>query len=138
MSSIHDAALTALAAGRAKARELEMPSTYAIVDAGGNLVAFLRDEAAGLATIEIARAKAYTAVALRSPSGDWMDLVQPSAALYGLEQLGGRERLVVFGGGLPVFVDGRLVAGVGVSGGPVDIDVAIARSMVESLCAAGA
>ncbi|PDT05991.1 MULTISPECIES: heme-binding protein [unclassified Rhizobium] len=129
----HEAALKALEAGAAKARELGEPSSLAIVDAGGNLLAFLRADDAALSTVEIAQGKAYTALALRSPSGNWLELVQPGAALYGLDALGGRRPFVVFGGGLPVRDGKTVIGGVGASGGPVEADIAIAEVMVAVL-----
>jgi uncharacterized protein GlcG (DUF336 family) len=129
----HEAALKALVAGAAKARELSEPSSLAIVDQGGNLLAFMRVDDAALSTVEIAHSKAYTALALRSPSGNWMELVQPGASLYGLDACGGSRQVVVFGGGLPVRDAKTVIGGVGVSGGPVDADVAIAEVMVAIL-----
>ncbi|PBB86910.1 heme-binding protein [Mesorhizobium sp. WSM3876] len=129
----HEAVLKALQAGAAKARELAEPSSLAVVDQGGNLLAFMRVDDAALSTVEIAQNKAYTALALRSPSGNWLEAVQPGAALYSLEACGGRRQFVVFGGGLPVRDAKTVIGGVGVSGGPVDADVAIAEVMVAIL-----
>lgn len=129
----HDAALKAIQAGVSKVRELKEPSSLAIVDAGGNLMAFLRVDDAALSTVELAQNKAYTALALRSPSGSWLDLVQPGAALYGLEAHGGRRPFVVFGGGLPVRAGNTVIGGVGVSGGPAEVDVVIAQAMIDVL-----
>lgn len=127
----HESALQAILAGASKARELEKPSSLAIVDAGGNLMAFLRVDDAALSTVEIAQGKAYTALALRSPSGNWLDVVQPGRELYGLDALGGKRPFVVFGGGLPVRRGRSVIGGVGVSGGPVDADIEIAKAMVD-------
>lgn len=129
----HEAAFKALEAGAAKARELSEPSSLAIVDQGGNLLGFMRVDDAALATVEIAQSKAYTALALRSPSGNWLEIVQPGAPLYGLDACGGKRPFVVFGGGLPVRDAKTVIGGVGVSGGPVDADVAIAEVMVATL-----
>ena len=129
----HEAALKAIMVGASRARELGEPSSLAIVDAGGNLMAFLRVDDAALSTVEIAQGKAYTALALRSPSGNWLELVQPGRELYGLDALGGRRSFVVFGGGLPVRSGETVIGGVGVSGGPVEADVVIAQAMVDAL-----
>lgn len=128
----HDVALKAINAGVAKARELDQRSSLVIVDAGGNLVAMIRVDDAAFGTIEIAHNKAFTSAALRAPSDKWMDLVQPGAVLYGLERSCARP-FVVFGGGLPVHDNEQVVGAVGVSGGPVEADVAIARAMVDIL-----
>lgn len=128
----HEAAMRALVAGAAKARELGEPSSLAIVDSGGNLLAFLRADDAGLATVDIAQNKAYTSAALRSPTANWMEISQPGAALYGLERSTNRP-LVLFGGGLPIVNEGTVIGGVGVSGGPAEADVAIAEVMLAAL-----
>lgn len=128
----HEAALAAIEAGVAKVRELGQPSCLAIVDAGGNLLAFLRVDDASFGTVEIAQNKAYTAAALRAPTEKWMEVTQPGAELYGLERSTSRP-LVLFAGGIPIIDNGVVIGGVGVSGGPADTDIAIARAMVSAI-----
>lgn len=128
----HEVAMVALQAGIQKAKELDQRSSLSIVDVGGHLVAFARVEDAAFGTIEIANNKAYTAAALRKSSDTWMSLSQPGQELYGIERSCARP-FVVFGGGLPVTVNGNVVGGVGVSGGPEEADVAIAEAMVAVL-----
>jgi uncharacterized protein GlcG (DUF336 family) len=128
----HESALAAIEAGVAKVRELSQPSCLAIVDAGGNLLAFLRVDDASLGTVEIAQNKAYTAAALRAPTENWMEIAQPGADLYGLERSTSRP-FVLFAGGIPIIHDGVVIGGVGVSGGPADADIAIAQAMISAL-----
>src|SRR5262245_14001227 len=128
----HEAVFSALAAGASKAHALGQPSSLAIVDMGANLLGFLRVDDAAIGTVEIAQNKAYTAAALRSPTGKWLQAVQPNAPLYGLERTASRP-FVVFGGGLPIYDGKTVVGGVGVSGGPVEADEAIAEAMVASI-----
>lgn len=128
----HEAALIALAAGVRKAKELNQRSTLCVVDDGGHLVASVRVDDAAFGTIEIAHNKAYTAAAFRQSTAAWMSAVQPGAALYGLERSCARP-FVVFGGGLPVFEGHSVIGGVGVSGGPVEADEAIASAIVSAL-----
>jgi uncharacterized protein GlcG (DUF336 family) len=68
--------------------------------------------------------KAYTAVAVGEPTGDLLPEAQPGAPLFGLfaAEAG---RMIVFGGGFPLFAGDRLVGGLGIAGGTVDEDVAI-------------
>jgi uncharacterized protein GlcG (DUF336 family) len=129
----HEIAQKAMEAGARKAQEIGEPSSLAIVDQGGNLLAFLRTHDAALSTVEIAQSKAYTALALRSPSGNWLEAVQPGGPLYGLDACGGRRQFVVFGGGLPVKDGKKVIGAVGVSGGPVEADLAIAEVMLDIL-----
>ncbi|MNL44132.1 hypothetical protein D3C87_1666880 [compost metagenome] len=128
----HEAALLGLAAGIRKAKELNQRSTLSIVDDGGHLIASVRLDDAAFGTIEIAHNKAYTAAAFRQSTAAWMEVVQPGAALYGLERSCARP-FVVFGGGIPIVDGNSVVGGVGVSGGPVEADEAIANSIVSAI-----
>lgn len=127
-----EVAMAALQAGILKAKELDQRSSLSIVDVGGHLIGFVRVDDAAFGTIEIATNKAYTAAALRQPSDTWMSLSQPGQGLYGIERSCARP-FVIFGGGLPVTVNGNVIGGVGVSGGPEEADVAIASAMVAVL-----
>ena len=83
-------------------------------------------------SIDISMKKARTAVLFNGiPSGGFYDQAQPGAPLYGIDNTNGG--LIVFGGGFPVYVDGKLIGGVGVSGGTVDQDVRVAMAGVMGL-----
>ncbi|MDR0599024.1 MAG: cob(I)yrinic acid a,c-diamide adenosyltransferase [Treponema sp.] len=115
-------------AAEAESLEIDVPVSLAIADEGGNLVYFYRLPGASLVSVEVAKNKAYTAVALRQPSGDLYDLALPGGSLHGLNTAD--PRLVVFGGGFPLFVKGALAGGVGISGGAVPEDERIGRRVV--------
>ncbi|HHY36790.1 MAG TPA: cob(I)yrinic acid a,c-diamide adenosyltransferase [Firmicutes bacterium] len=117
-------------AAEAKAGQLGVPVVTAVVDGGGNLLSLDRQDGALLASIELARGKAYTAVALKMPTHEVAKLVQPGGPLYGIENFQPGS-LVVFGGGYPLYRDGQVVGGIGVSGGTVAEDMIIARAAVE-------
>jgi uncharacterized protein GlcG (DUF336 family) len=103
----------------------------AVVDAGGHLLAFGRQDGAIKVSIDIAQKKARTAILMELPTAALMPLVQPGAELYGLEQTSGG--LVAFGGGIPVVRDGIVVGAVGVSAGSVEQDVMVAEAAVAAL-----
>ena len=105
-----------IAAAQSEARAMRVAMSVAVVDSGGQLVAFERMDAADLVTITLARDKAWTALANRMPTGDLAPLVQPGAEFYGYDSVDG-GRMIVFAGGLPVEIGGVLVGAVGVSGG---------------------
>ena len=129
----HELAQKAVEAGARKSRELNEPSALAITDAAGDLLAFLRVDDASISTLRIAQSKAYTSACLRSPTHQWMELVQPGQPLFGLEHTSAGLPYIFFGGGLPVS-DGRQVIGaVGVSGGPAQTDIEIAKAMLDIL-----
>jgi uncharacterized protein GlcG (DUF336 family) len=125
-SLTHAQARRILDAGIAKAEQIGQPMNIAVVDAGGHLVAFGRMDGAIKASIDISTRKAVTSVLMNAPTAALMELVQPGAELYGLEQLSGG--MVVFGGGIPLHVDGELVGAVGVSAGSAEQDVAVATA----------
>lgn len=111
-------------AAEAKAAELGVPIVFAGVDAGGHLMLLHRMADSLLGSIDIAIDKAFTSAAFKLPTAALKDLSTPTGELHGIQN-SNRGRVVVFGGGLPVFIDGRIVGGVGVSGGTVDEDVRI-------------
>jgi uncharacterized protein GlcG (DUF336 family) len=114
-------------AALSRATELGAVVSAAVVDAGGHLVHFQRMDAAEIAGPTLAVDKAFTAVAHRIDTAELTALAAPGGALAGLEANGG-GRYVVFGGGLPCWAGDRVAAGIGVSGGTTEQDVACARA----------
>jgi len=122
-----DAAEMVIAAARSKAEDIGQPVNIAVVDDGNNLLAFARMDGAMLGSIDVALNKAYTARAFNMRTEELTPLAQPGQPLYGLEA-SNRGRVILFGGGVPLQVDGVVVGAVGVSGGsvPQDQEVALA------------
>lgn len=118
------------AAAEKKADNMNVPVVFAAVDAGANLMFMQRMEDAFITSVDIAINKAFTAAALKIGSHEVAPDVQPGKSLYGL-QLSNNCRIVPFGGGFPLIVDGRVVGAVGVSGGTVEEDMAIAQAAVD-------
>ena len=108
------AASRAAACAAQAAEQLGVRVNVAVVDASGLLAAFVRMPGAPLHSIDIAIDKAYTAA------------VQQGLVL--------RPRFVAFGGGLPIVEGGRVIGGIGVSGGSEAQDETCARA---GLAAAG-
>ena len=123
-----------LQAALKKAKELNSPSSIAIVDEGRNLLGFVRMENALLASIEISQAKAYTSRSLNMKTGDVIALVQPGGPLYGMEN-SHRQPLVVFAGGVPIMHQGKVIGAVGVAGGMPPDDEAVALAAAEAISA---
>lgn len=115
-----------------RATEIGVPMSIAVVDAGRALVAFVRMDKALLGSIEIAQAKAYTARTLNARTADLMGGVLPGGPFYGLE-VSHRQPLIVFGGGVPIAIDGDVVGAIGVSGGSAEQDVDVAEAAVRHL-----
>jgi len=125
-----------MAAALAKASELGVQSSVAIVDAGRELLAFARQDGALLASIEISQNKAYTACSMNMATVDIGPLTQPGQPLYGLATSHGRP-LITFAGGRILKVGDEVVGAVGVAGGMVDQDDAAAAAAVASLAGSG-
>ena len=105
--------------------------SIAVVDDGGNLKAFVRMDGAELAGIDLARDKAYTSVANSIATHDLATLAQPGGDLFGIHANAG-GRYVIFGGGIPLLLDDRIVGAVGVSGGTSAQDVECAGAGVAA------
>lgn len=121
-----------IAAGIKKAAELGSPSSIAIIDSGRNLIGFQRMDGALLASIEISQGKAYTARSLNMKTSDVTPYVQPGGPFYAMET-SHRQPLVVFAGGLPVERGEQVIGAVGVAGGSLENDVAVAESVMAAL-----
>src|SRR3954466_10851985 len=127
-----DAAHQVIAAAEAKASEMGTPMVIAVVDDGGVLKAFSRMDGAALLSVQAAQDKAYTAVGFGMPTHGWHDFIKggpPPAdgAPTGL------ARLVIFGGGYRIQVDGQVVGAIGVSGGHYSQDQQVAEAGRQAL-----
>ncbi|GGX16555.1 GlcG/HbpS family heme-binding protein [Streptomyces lomondensis] len=103
-----------------------------VLDAGGHLLAFRRDDRAVLISGETSTRKAYTALQLDAPTADLVDAVQPGGLFHTLPTALDRPLLFI-AGGVPVHRDGRLIGAVGVGGGATEQDHAFATAAVEAL-----
>lgn len=121
-----------LAAGETKAASLGIPYNIAVVDAGGALVAFTRQDGALAGSIDLAIGKAKTARMFDKTTDYLAELAQPGAPLFGIEQSNGGN-VVIFGGGLPVKVGDQIVGAVGTSAGSVDQDIAVAEAAAAAI-----
>ncbi len=128
-------ALPMVAAAEERARGRGLAVCVAVVDGGGNLIALHRMDGACIATIDLARDKAYSALALKEATDEVLARCQPGMPLFGLHHSCG-GRLVLLAGGMPVHSNGEIVGGVGVSGAPDEEDIACARAAAAVLGAA--
>jgi uncharacterized protein GlcG (DUF336 family) len=126
-----DVALRVIEGARQKAREIDVPMNIAVVDEGDNLVAFERMDGAWLGSIDIAQGKAYTARAFNLSTKDLAPLCQPGEPLFGLQASNG-GRLIIFAGGIPLEQGGEVLGAIGVSGGSVEQDQAVAEAGADA------
>ena len=127
-----EAASAAVAAAARHAEQAGLCVNIAVVDAGGNLAAFLRMPGAFLHSIDIAIDKAYTAAGFGLPTAMWSEALKShsEAVRAGLPM---RPRMVCFGGGLPIEHEGQRIGGIGVSGGSESEDEACAKAGLAAI-----
>jgi glc operon protein GlcG len=123
----HEGALKALAGAVAKAEELGVPQNIAIVDDGGNLLAFVRMDGAKLLSRETSMSKAITAASHRQPTSR----LDPANEIKLAIASGGR--LTNLEGGLPIVIAGQCVGAVGVGSGTGAQDVEVARAALAAI-----
>lgn len=123
-------ARAAIEGGLDRAQERGVPSCVAVVDGGGNLLAFVADESALLVCRDLAIGKAYTSLSLRAATSSLTAAVQPGGPFYGLGTAVTGRPLVTFAGGQPLGVP--VVGAVGVSGGTLEDDEDISLAMVRA------
>ena len=110
-----EAAHQAVAAAAAKAEEIGVPMAIAVVDPDGTLKAFSRMDGAALLAVRVAQQKAWTAISFGLPTmGLWEFIKEDPPLLHSLPH---QENMILFGGGSPINVDGKMIGGIGVSGG---------------------
>ena len=127
-------ARVALDAALARAAEIGVAVNIAVCDVAGHLLAFARMDGAALLSGAIAVDKAYTVAAFGGvPTDRWFDMIRDEPALR--EGIVHRDRLVIFGGGVPIEVGDALVGAIGVSGGTAQQDVTVASAGAAALSA---
>jgi len=121
-----------LSAAEAKAASFGIAYNIAVVDAGGHLIAFVRQDGALIGSIDLAIDKAVTARIFDKTTSYLASLAQPGKALFGIQE-SNAGKVVIFGGGIPVMLDGSIIGAVGTSAGTVEQDVAVAEAAIAAL-----
>lgn len=116
--------------GKQKAKHLGKKFSFSIVDTHGNLVLFEKMDNSLLGSVQISQNKAYTSVALRISTDKLTSLTNYGKELYGLQNIS-NEKFIIFGGGYPIYFNGKLIGGIGVSGGSVQEDMEIAEECLK-------
>jgi uncharacterized protein GlcG (DUF336 family) len=132
MTPTLDDAKRMLAAAEVKAKNFGIAYNIAVVDAGGHLLAFVRQDGALIGSIDLAIDKAATARIFDKATFDLARMSQPGASLYGIQEAN-VGKVVIFGGGIPVTSNGSIVGAVGASAGTVEQDVAFAEAAIAAL-----
>ncbi|MFG2756611.1 heme-binding protein [Streptomyces wuyuanensis] len=123
---------TLVAAARKAAEAADVTVAITVLDAGGHLLAFRRDDRAVLIAGETSTRKAYTALQLDAPTADLVDAVQPGGPFHTLPTALDRPLLFI-AGGVPVRRNGRLIGAIGIGGGAPEQDHGFAAAALEAL-----
>src|SRR5262245_17183249 len=127
-----EAAKQMVSAAEAKAASDGLPYCVAVVDAGGHLVAFLRQDGALIGSVDLAIDKAATARIFEKTTSELAALAQSGKPLFGIQE-SNAGKVVIFGGGVPVVLDDTIVGAVGASAGTVEQDIAVAEAAIAAL-----
>jgi glc operon protein GlcG len=119
-----------MAGAEAEATKNKWGVVITIVDAGGQLVMVHRLDGAQWGSVEVARDKAFSAVAFRRPTKVFQDLIAQGGANLRLLNVHGAS---VLEGGIPIVVGGKIIGGIGVSGVTSQQDAQIAQAGIDSL-----
>ena len=118
-----------MAGAEAEAKKNSWPVVIAILDSGGQLVMLQRLDNAQWGSIDIAKDKARSAVALRRPTKVFQDLIAQGGANLRLLNIG----YSVLEGGIPIVVDGKIIGAVGVSGVTSQQDAQIGQAGIDAM-----
>ena len=121
-----------IAAAEKKAEEVGQPMNIAVVDAGGNLLAFERMTNAWIGSIDIAQKKAFTSRAFDITTKDLGSNSQSGDQFFGIHA-SNNGKIMIFAGGLPIKHAGQVVGAIGVSGGSGVQDHTVAEAGAAAL-----
>jgi uncharacterized protein GlcG (DUF336 family) len=116
-----------LSASEKKAESLGIAYNIAVVDAGGHLLAFSRQDGALIGSIDLAIDKASTARIFDKTTAFLATLAQSGQPLFGIQE-SNAGKVVIFGGGIPITFEGNIVGAIGASAGTVEQDIAVAEA----------
>jgi uncharacterized protein GlcG (DUF336 family) len=131
-SITEEAARSIVSASIEKAKSMGAAFTIAVVDESGVIKALARMDGAPLLSVQIAQDKAYTAAGFSMATHDWHDFIKEDEPLR-IGATTGIDRLIVFGGGYPIEVEGEVVGAVGVSGGHYTHDMEVAQAGLKAI-----
>lgn len=110
----------------AKALEMGVAAVIAVSDQAARPIAVHCMDGSYIASYDVAFNKAYTVSALKMSTLELKQLCQPGGSLYGIQHTN-EGKIVIFGGGVPLMYQGKLIGGLGVSGGSEEQDSALAE-----------
>jgi len=119
-----------LDAAQKKAEEIGIPQVLCVADAAGYPIALRRLDGGKVTSVQIAMNKAFTAAGHRKPTHNYKNALPGEEAFGIFTQHDGR--FTVFVGGFPIVVDGKVVGGIGASGGNGEQDIAVCEAGIAA------
>src|ERR1700737_3718228 len=116
-----------IAAAEQKSEKIGQPMNIAVVDEGGNLVAHVRMDNAWIGSIDISINKAFTSRAFDISTRDLSQHSQSGGQFFGIH-VSNHGRIMIFAGGIPLKIGGKVVGAIGVSGGSGEQGHAVAEA----------
>ena len=108
-----------------KATEIGLAAVIAVSDQAGRITAVHCMDGAYIASYDIAVNKTFTSAGLKMSTAKLAELAQPGQPLYGIQHTN-EGKIVIFGGGEPLEVEGKIIGALGVSGGTAEQDTMLA------------
>ncbi len=108
----------------AEAARVGVKAVIAVSDAAGRPIAIHCMDGAYIGSFDVALNKTYTSVAFQMPTARLAELAAPGGSLYGIQNTN-EGKIVIFGGGEPLYVEDVLIGAIGVSGGTAEQDTAL-------------
>ena len=126
-----DQALSLLTAAQKESSDLGVPMSFAVMDAGGHLIALVRMDGAPWISTDVAQGKAWTSAAYGAPSHAQREKMTPLPNFASALTTMTHGRFTPQTGAVPVFRDGVLLGALGASGGTGDQDEAVCTTAVQ-------
>lgn len=123
--SLHEAKIL-IAGATQKSAEMQIPMCIAVTDESGHLMVFERMDGGKVSSTPIAIDKAFTGAVARKGTHVYNELCQPGKSTFGIHVTNGGHFSII-GGGFPVFVEGQIVGGIGISSGTAAEDQVVAE-----------
>lgn len=115
----------------AEAEKNNFQVTISVVDKSGQTLAVLRHEDAGVHTLRASYKKAYTACSQKRETAVIAKGIKDGSIPEDIRYLD--ENILAMDGGIPIFIDGKVVGGIGVGGAHGNFDVQIAKAGLKAL-----
>src|ERR1700687_69378 len=120
-----------IAAAEKKAAEIKQPMNIAVVDEGGNLVSHVRMDGAWIGSVDISINKAFTSRAFDIATKDLAEHSQSGGQFFGIH-VSNHGRIMIFAGGIPLRMEGKVIGAIGVSGGSGEQDHSVAQAGADA------